>query len=320
MRIKSEIQVAPFKKRFCLNYLTGLALLALVFTVSIPLSAYGVDGQIKIAQPASFPIIIDQPGSYVLTCNITTAITNVNCFEIDTDNVTLDLNGHALIGPGKENGSSGSGIYVNNRNNIAIINGVVRDFREYGINLTGTGTNHQLKDIRIYSNGLHGISATYSTITNCTASYNGSHGIYSSDSSITNCTVSHNGFHGFSVTSSTTISNCTATYNSSHGFYVSNSTVVNCTANNNSGRGIYASSSTITNCTANNNESHGIYASSECRIEGNNLRSNEGYGLYLSSSYNYAIKNTASANNSGNFYAVSNNYMPTSGDNANYGW
>jgi len=296
------------------------ALWALMFMLITPLSAYGVDGQIKITQPSSFPIVIDQSGSYVLTRTITVSTTDVNGIEINADNVTLDLNGHTLTGPGKGNGSSGSGIYVNNRNNIAIINGVVRDFREYGINLTGTVTNHQLKDIRVYSNGLHGISATSSTITNCTASYNDSHGIYSSDSSITNCMVSHNGFHGFSVTSSTTISNCTATYNSSHGFYLSNSTVVNCTAFNNSGRGIYASSSTITNCTANNNESHGVYASSECRIEGNNLRSNEGYGLYLSSPYNYSIKNTASANTSGNFYAVSNNYMPTSGDNANYGW
>ncbi len=292
---------------------------ALILMVITPLSAYGVDGQIKITQPSSFPIVIYQSGSYVLTRTITLSTTDVNGIEINADNVTLDLNGHTLIGPGKQNGSSGSGIYADNRNNIVIINGTLRDFKECGIVLNGS--NHQIRNIRVYSNGLNGISAMSSTnISNCAASYNGSHGFCTSDSTITDCMASHNGFHGISATSSSNISNCMTSYNSSHGFYVSNSTVVNCTAFDNTGRGVYASSSTITNCTANNNESHGIYASSECRIEGNNLRSNEGYGLYLSSSYNYAIKNTASTNTSGNFYAVSNNHIPLSGDNANYSW
>ena len=127
MSIQSKIQLASFEKRFshlwqckkinksCWglmshpNFLTGFALLALVFILAIPLSAYGVDGQIKITQPDSFPIVIDQSGSYVLTRTITVSTIDANGIEINADNVTLNLNGHPLIGPGKEIGSSGNG-------------------------------------------------------------------------------------------------------------------------------------------------------------------------------------------------------------------
>ena len=292
-------------------------LLILLLVITVPISAYGVSGQIKITQPQSFPIVIDQPGSYVLTSNITVSTINTKCIEIDANDVTLDLNGHTLMGPGKTSGSNDSGIYASEKNNITIKNGTIQNFGKSGIVLSGS--NHQIKDVMFCSNGLHGISIISSIIINCTASYNGSHGIYASYSTITNCITDSNDSHGISATSST-VTKCTTSYNSSHGIYASNSTIVDCTTVNNSDRGIYASNSTITNCTANYNDSHGIYASSRCRIEGNNLRYNGGYGLYISSSYNYAIKNVASENSSGNFYSVSDNYMPFSGDNANYGW
>ena len=75
-----------------------LALWALLFMVAIPISAYGVDGQIKIAQTAgtTFPITINEPGSYVLTSNLIVA--TGNAININADNVTLDLNGHTIHG------------------------------------------------------------------------------------------------------------------------------------------------------------------------------------------------------------------------------
>jgi parallel beta-helix repeat protein len=294
-----------------------IVLWGLLCMVAIPISAYGAGGQIKITQPSSFPIVIDQPGSYILTANITVAAIDSNAIEIEADNISLDLNGHFLRGPGKQSGSSGSGIYASYRNSISIKNGTIRDFGGSGIVLAGT--NHQLENIRVYNNGDYGISTGFSTITNCVASYNATRGIYASNSTITGCATDSNESHGISAISST-VTNCTSSYNGSHGIYASNSTVVNCTSFGNKDRGMYATRSTIVNCTANDNDSHGIYISTGCRIEGNNVRNNGGYGLYLSSSQNYAIKNTASANTSGNFYWVSDNYMPTDGDNANYGW
>ena len=275
-----------------------LVLWTLLFMVAIPLSAYGVDGQIKIAQPASFPIVIDLPGSYVLTSNIIVPA-GVNGIWIKTNNTTLDLNGHAIIGPGSGS-SSGSGIHASVKFNIAIINGTVRDFALNGVHLD-ICFNSQVRDMRVYKNGSYGIVAVYSIIANCTA-FENAIGIEAFGSVIANCTTADNGT----------------------GISAFSSTVTNCTTSRNSD-GISAWDSTITNCTASFNANHGVHAREKNRIEGNNLRGNGGYGLYLEGSHNYAIKNSASDNAIGNFAAAADNYMPTSltapdAANANIGW
>jgi hypothetical protein len=286
-----------------------LALWVLFFVVAIPALAHAVDGQIKIAQTPSttFPIVIDQPGSYVLTGNITVSTPGVHGIEITADNVTLDLNGHALVGPGKLTGGVEGGIYIWHMKNIAVKNGTVSNFGGYGIFLSGQ--NHQVKDIRAYGNGQHGIFAEYCIITNCTADSNGNAGISANYSTITNCSANNNGdYNGNGITGSLSI-------------------IINCTATYNNLSGIAGSSSIIKNCTSSNNGMHGIVCGYKSRAEGNSIRDNGGYGLNLGDSfsgYNYAIKNVASNNASGNFYASTYggaiNYMPLTGDNANYGF
>ena len=337
-----------------------LALWVLLFVAAFCSSAYGADGQIKISQPTSFPVVINQPGSYVLTSNIVVSIADVHGISITADNVTLDLNGHALIGPGKTSRTSGHGIYVSNRSNVAVINGTVRNFGGRGVRAWGQNT--QVKDIRAYGNGYIGIEAWNSIVTNCSTRGNGDDGIYALSSTVTNCTAYGNddcGIYG----SELTVSNCSANSNNSRGISVVSSTLTNCTAYGNGDDGIWTNISTITNCTVRENGDDGIYGEhsivtnctvytstddgieakyanvtnctvyasggdgiegkGRCRIEGNNLRSSGGYGLNLSSVRNYAIKNVAGSNTSGNFYAsgaATANYMPTTGDNANYGW
>ena len=252
-----------------------LVMLTLLFVVAMSFSAYGADGQIKITQPDSFPVVIDQPGSYVLTSNITLS-TDANGIVIDASNVTLDLNGHAIIGPGGS--GSGNGIYAYSRHNITIKNGTVRDFGGSGIYFAGfypptNLPNFRVEDITAIHNGGHGIEASRSTITNCTVRYNGNYGIGGFYSTITNCTATHNGSHGIDACDST-ITNCTANSNDFWGINAEDSTVIGCTANVNGnkskppngdgemGGGIYANFCTITNCTANRNKvySYGIYA------------------------------------------------------------
>jgi len=60
-------------------------------------------GQIDIAYS---PYTITQPGSYIVVNDLTTA-PNLDCIDITTSNVTLDLNGHTLYGAGSTTGSSG---------------------------------------------------------------------------------------------------------------------------------------------------------------------------------------------------------------------
>lgn len=304
----------------------NLALWVLLLMVTIPIAAYAADGQIKIAQTPSttFPIVIDKPGSYVLTNNIVVPA-NVNGIVINTDNVTIDLNGHAVIGPGKDSGGQYHGITTpSGRYGNAVINGSVKGFSGHGLSLLGE--NNQVKDVRSHNNGYIGIYAAMSTITNCTAIRNNI-GISGSGSTITDCIANNNDTYGIHAHGST-VTNCTASSNGSVGILTTNEpgTITNCSANDNGSNGINGVYSTITNCTAKGNKSNGIYAYFKCRVEGNNLRNNGGYGLFLSS-YGYAIKNAGSGNASGNFYvnSASDNYMPTSltapdAANANVGW
>jgi len=265
--------------------------------VAIPISAYGVDGQIKIAQTAetTFPIQINEPGSYVLTSNLIVAAGNA--ININVSNVTLDLNGHTIHG--FFGGATGTGIYAYNRYNITIKNGIVRGFRDYGIYLDNDadhrGAGHRIEGIQAFNNG-YGICiyAGYSIVTNCTANKNGYDGILTYFSTVTNCTANNNGNSGIIAPSST---------------------VTNCTANDNGYKGIYVVDGTVTNCTANNNDSNGIYACTSI-VKGCNVRYNTGYGINMGSgAHNYIYRNAASGNTAGQILCPSGN---TCVDNATF--
>jgi len=294
-----------------------LALWALLFMVAIPISAYGVDGQIKIAQTAetTFPITINEPGSYVLTSNLMVSTANVKAIKINTDNVTLDLNGHSIfhgIGPGA---GTGYGIYAQNKFNITIKNGLVRGFYN-GIRLYNDdyhkGAGHRIEGIQASNNSSDGIYANYSTVTNCTANRNDGHGIYASYSTVTNCTANYNDGYGIYAPGST-VTNCTANENRDYGIYAPGSTVTNCTANENRDYGICVLHGTVTNCTANYNGEDGIYAS-ESTVKGCNVRYNTGYGINMLFS-NYIYRNAAGRNTAGQINCPSGN---TCVDNATF--
>ena len=127
-----------------------ITFLALVLMLIFPISSYGTDGQRKISQTPSttFPIVINQAGSYVLTSNLVVTDPNVNAIEITANNVTLDLNGHIIQGPNTGSGT-GSGIYSQNPYGITIKNGKVQEFGYYGIYLIGTseGEGNIVEDI-----------------------------------------------------------------------------------------------------------------------------------------------------------------------------
>ncbi|MCL6583131.1 MAG: right-handed parallel beta-helix repeat-containing protein [bacterium] len=239
------------------------------------------EGQAEISPSPSttFPIVIDQPGHYILTDNInlnadagtSSYLLKANAIEIRASDVTLDLNGHTISGP--QSAGSGIGILVSQGENVEIINGTVRGFFS-GIKLSGR--NHQIKNVRVCSNSSYGLEAESSLIINCQAEFNGS-----------------------------------------DGFLATSSTIINSKARSNGSSGLRVSSSTVSGCIAESNSAHGIWTIDKCRIEGNRMRNNGGYGLYLNPDYSYAIRNRAGSNAAGNFYQAGNNYLPVSGDEAN---
>jgi len=76
----------------------------------------------------SLPYVIATQGVYCLTGNLSTSMTSGNAITINTNNVTLDLNGYKLGGLGAGDGTQTNGIYANQKKNITIKNGIVRGF------------------------------------------------------------------------------------------------------------------------------------------------------------------------------------------------
>jgi len=126
-------------------------------------------------------LTISSSGSYKLTSNISFSTQDTDAITIISDNVTIDLNGFSITGPGNSTGSSGSGIICSgNYQNIVIKNGTIRSFVEDGVSLYHVASgNYDARasaviGVKAYNNGRWGITAGTSVrIKNCVADTNG---------------------------------------------------------------------------------------------------------------------------------------------------
>ena len=119
--------------------------------------------------PAS-TFVIAMPGSYYLAGDRYCTGTGI---EVMADNVTIDLMGYGLSGPGS---GTNYGIHMDARKNVEIRNGTVRYF-QYGIYEEDmySGKNHRAIDVRAVFNTQMGIVLTGvgNMIKDCTANDNG---------------------------------------------------------------------------------------------------------------------------------------------------
>jgi hypothetical protein len=211
-------------------------------------AALAVDGTVLINQSTvttgltgcptggHFPIIICQSGSYRLSGNLTVPDANTTAINMTADNVSLDLNGFAILGPANctpgtfpvqcSTTGFGDGI-ASFRNNISVSNGTISGMGAAGIRLLGFGG--RIDGLRVENNagvnssslsslggGVHciancdqydpeavagGIIAVNANISNCKAMANAQHGIYVLGSGMADRnTVSYNG--GFGIVGS----------------------------------------------------------------------------------------------------------------------
>ena len=147
-----------------------------------PLSA--VDGVIEINQAKAlaggvtpgdapgFPVIIDQPGSYRLTGNLTVSGVEDDVIDVRSPNVTIDLNGFAIVGPlscvysagtlnctpDPSTSAFGDGIKAR-RGDLAVRNGVIRGMGRMGIVNFGAPDPYTVNvdNVRLLENGWSGI-------------------------------------------------------------------------------------------------------------------------------------------------------------------
>ena len=176
---------------------------------------------------------------------------------INADDVTLDLNGFALIGvPGSLTGINVPGA----QRNITVMNGSVRDWGFFGIGSLNS-SDGRYQDVGVFNSGSNGILVGEGhVILRCTAEGNSGVGISTGDRSIvSHCTAKSNSGWGIEVDSGSTVESCTVDSNTSHGiltenFFDATYSITNCVAVNNGGVGINAQiGGSVIGCTASGN-------------------------------------------------------------------
>lgn len=192
----------------------------------------------------ALPYTISSSGFYFITQDLTctTCTENTHGINVTVDNVTLDLMGFSLVGPGGT-GILSHGIYLNVRSNVEIRNGTVRDFPANGIRGDGGIGNggHRVFNIRAFNNDDKGIQlvSEYNIIEGCTAVGNTSTGISTgAGSTVTGNIAYNNGGSGISAGRST-VTNNSCRNNTGYGItcpngdsYVANNTLTGNTTGN----------------------------------------------------------------------------------------
>lgn len=88
------------------------------------------------------PVIITEPGRFVFTEDIVIRRHHVNAIEVRADNVTIDLNGFRLRGPGQ---AAGHGIYQPpNRKHLTLAGGTINGWygiRSFAVRAEGAGNS-----------------------------------------------------------------------------------------------------------------------------------------------------------------------------------
>ena len=232
--------ISSIKSQF---FFLSTLLLLLTFNASMAFADfYVIAGSRGVGTKiTSLPATIASSGFYFIDKNLS-CVAGSHGITITADNVTLDLMGFSLNGPGGS--GSGFGIYINGKTNVEIRNGTVNNFQGYGISEISTfGTGHRIINVRVKDNGLPGIT------------------LAGKNHLVEKCTVASNAA-GISVGPG--------------------STVVHNTCYNNTNRGVYADAGcTVTGNTCYDNGTDGINAGNGTTVTGNTCRSNGGIGIYL---------------------------------------
>ncbi len=259
------------------------------------------------------PIIIDQPGSYILGGNVV-ATGTVHGIKISASDVTLNLDGAVL--DGAHTGLVGITV-IGVQSNLHIYNGTITRWSRSGIAATDASAS-QYDRLRINNNGTGNahsglITGRECLITDCVSSSNAGSGISTGRTCVVqSCIVSGNGTSGMVVGQESIVRDCTARGNTGDGINIgARSVITHCSAAAN-GDGIIAGVSTIVErCTVVNNTNvgvsgsangaitecvitggmKGILASSRIRIVANKISSVNGPCIYLDAKYNYVDRN-----------------------------
>ena len=239
-----------------------------------------IDAKLEKRTPiSSLPFTISQSGSYYLTTNLTSGSFNYGILVL-ADNVTIDLNGFALIGV--VNSFSGIGFF--GQKNLCVRNGTIRNWDNDGI-LASPSFNSRFEDLFLTDNTTGGLLADHNALVHaCMVSSNGGTGMQVGDGShVSQCTAQTNFGYGFLIGRACTVTECAAVANTSIGIYAGDgSTLSGLTAFGNGSNGITTGDGcSVQGCTSFGNRGDGVHVSSGCTIRGCTVRSNQVNGLFV---------------------------------------
>lgn len=249
---------------------------------------------------SSLPFVIDKPGSYYVSKDLTGIA--ANGIQLTTGNVTLDLNGYTLHGvPGSIHGIA----ILQDYENVTVMNGTLTGWG--GTGLRATSTNGMLvTDVHASGNLSTGISVgARSVIRNCVVDNNGGTGVNAGASAIIeNCIVTDSTGVGVATGANSLVSNSTFVGNGGNGLSGgTNTTSENCIAESNGGDGFSMSAgSTVRNSSARSNAGDGIALTSQGVATGNLALANgttDGAGILATGTGNRIDGNTVVSNDRG---------------------
>ena len=207
-------------------------LLALVFSVMVTTAPALADDDFyvvagggavgtKITSLPAAGLTISTPGFYFLGCNLTFSGPGSHAINITADDVTLDLMGFSLIGPG--GGVGYNGINFTGRTNVEIRNGTVRGFAGAAVQDADpfkNGNKHRISNVRV-TNNFNGVLlyGNNHLIKNCSASNNTAYGLYM-DSGLICDSVANNNNNGVYLGGPGSVLGNTACNNSAHNFWL----------------------------------------------------------------------------------------------------
>jgi hypothetical protein len=253
-----------------------------------PAPTLGPEPRIPIT---AIPVTIEESGSYYLQRNLALS-GDGDGIVIDTDNVTIDLNGFSLTGD--PSATQGSGIFHGttfNIRGITIRNGAISDWPGSGIALWDSW-DILLEDLHVSRCGDSGIHTSGgATLRGCTASQSSGDGVYvGQNSTLADCVAMENAGMGIHASGMSQITRCSAEANGDDGIHIgSRSVITNCSVRSSDDDGISAgSSSVVSHCTVstsgldpnNPGEGHGIRAFIGCLVSQCVVDGNRGHGIF----------------------------------------
>lgn len=265
--------------------------LALLPALIRPESALAQAGAFVVNCEARTPILalphtISRPGSYYLRHNLH-AVGAGNGITVTASDVTLDLNGFALVGsPGSGNGIDAN---LSGLSGLVVRNGSVSSWGGAGIEAS-SATHCRFDSLILHDCGAQGVyGGSASLVRDCCARANGiaagADGLrVAADSRITDCIATGNGNDGIRVGDGSCISGSVANSNAQDGFRLARAvTIVDSQARGNGAVGIHSPGTpcTIARCTAESNGSHGLEIGDGSNVSNCVSDDNVGYGILM---------------------------------------